>query len=212
MSDFLQLLKELGPDVIRLMDDPNTERIQSKYVRSSGVLAIDYASGIGGLPKHRIAEFYGPESSGKTTLCLMACAEATKHKRYVAYIDFEHAMDLSYARALGVNMNFFSLSQPSTAEEAGDIMIKAARAKDCAIVVLDSIAQLQTEQEVESDLNSANIASVARFMKNLVKKLPPICSVNQTLILLVNQQRERPGVTLWISHLSTRRQSLQTRL
>ena len=194
MNDFLDLVHSLGPENIRLMNDSSVEAIQRKLVRTSGVLAIDHASGIGGFPKNRSIEIFGNEGSGKTTLCMIKCAVETKLKKYVEYIDVEHALNIEYAKALGVDMDYFALSQPRSAEEAGDLMLKAARTKGCSLVVLDSIAQLDTEQSIASELGDANIGTTARFMKALCLKLPGVCSVHQTLIIFTNQNREKPGV------------------
>jgi len=193
MNDFLALVQSMGAENIRLMND-FSETIHPKLVRTSGILAVDVASGIGGFPRDRMIEVFGWEGSGKTTLMLIKCAVETQLKKYVQFIDVEHALDVEYAKALGVDMNYFALSQPNSAEEAGDIMLKAARTKGCSTVVLDSIAQLETEQAIAGDLNDANIGTAARFMKALCLKLPGICSVHKTLIMFTNQNREKPGV------------------
>jgi recombination protein RecA len=192
MKDFLAVLESIGLEDIRLLSQ--TDAVTVKQIISSGIFAIDYASGLGGLPNNRIIEIFGPEASGKTTLALSICAQVNKIGRYAAYIDVENAVDISYARKLGVRDELFALSQPSSAESAGNVMVKCLRAPSCGIVVLDSVAQLATEQELAGDLDDANIGATARFMGRLLRKVPPMASVNETIVLFINQIREKVGV------------------
>lgn len=194
MSNFLKLIEAYGSSEIQLLSTNPPKQISSDDVISSGSLAIDVASGIGGWPRNRVIEVFGNESSGKTTLATMACAQFNKEKKYAAYVDVEHAFDKRYALALGVNPKYFTLSQPSCAEDALKLVIDAASTSDCGIVVLDSVAGLVTRQELEGDLDDSNIGATARLMGRALRKLVAVCSVNQTLVMFINQNRDKVGV------------------
>lgn len=194
MSNFLKLIRAYGSGEIQLLSENPPKLISDEDVISSGSLAIDIASGIGGWPRNRVIEVYGNESSGKTTLATMACAQFNREKKYAAYVDVEHAFDKRYALALGVDPRYFTLSQPSCAEDALKLVLDAAATDDCGIVVLDSVAGLVTRQELEGDLDDSNIGATARLMGRALRKLVAVCSVNQTLVMFINQNRDKVGV------------------
>lgn len=194
MSNFLKLIEAYGSGQIQLLSKKPFKRISKDDVISTGSLAMDIASGIGGWPRNRVVEVFGNESSGKTTLATMACAEFNREGLYASYIDVEHAFDPRYAVALGVKPDLFSLSQPSSAEEALQLAIDSASTDDCGIVVLDSVAGLITKQELEGDLDDANIGATARLMGRSLRKLIAVCSVNRTLMMFINQNRDKVGV------------------
>lgn len=155
---------------------------------------IDRALGVGGFPRGRIVEIYGPESSGKTTLTLTAIAQAQKLGGLVAFIDVEHALDPNYARKLGVNLDELLVSQPSSGEEALRICETLVRSNAMAIIVLDSVAALVTKSELEGEIGDAVVGAQARLMSNALRKLTSFISKANTICLFTNQIREKIGV------------------
>ncbi len=161
---------------------------------SSGSLALDVALGIGGYPKGRIVEIYGPESSGKTTFALHAIAQAQKLGGYAAFIDAEHALDPKYARALGVDVDNLIISQPDTGEQALEITEALIRSGAIDIVVIDSVAALVPEAEIRGDMGSSHVGLQARLMSQAMRKLSGAISKSNTIAVFINQIREKVGV------------------
>lgn len=161
---------------------------------NSGSIKLDKALGIGGYPKGRIIEVYGPESSGKTTFALHAIAEAQKAGGYAAFIDAEHALDPAYARALGVDIDNLILSQPDTGEQALEITEALIRSGAIDIVVIDSVAALVPEAEIRGDMGASHVGLQARLMSQAMRKLSGVISKSQTITIFINQIREKVGV------------------
>jgi recombination protein RecA len=160
----------------------------------SGSIKLDKALGIGGYPKGRIIEVYGPESSGKTTFALHAIAEAQKAGGYAAFIDAEHALDPAYARNLGVDIDNLILSQPDTGEQALEITEALIRSGAIDIVVIDSVAALVPEAEIRGDMGASHVGLQARLMSQAMRKLSGVISNTQTITIFINQIREKVGV------------------
>ncbi|ASZ08963.1 recombinase RecA [Mesoplasma chauliocola] len=163
-------------------------------VISSGSFLIDHAIGIGGYPKGRIIEIFGPESSGKTTLALHAIAEAQKSSGIAAFIDAEHSLDLNYAKKLGVDINNLLVSQPSCGEEALDILETLVKSNSISIVVIDSVAALVPKTELEGEMSDQSIGLQARMMSKALRKLNGAISKSKTTVIFINQLREKIGV------------------
>ncbi|MCD7947442.1 MAG: recombinase RecA [Oscillospiraceae bacterium] len=160
----------------------------------TGSLALDVALGIGGVPRGRIVEIYGPESSGKTTLALHIVAEAQKRGGEVAYIDAEHAMDPTYARALGVDIDSMLISQPDTGEQGLEICEALVRSGAIDIVVVDSVAALTPRAEIEGDMGDAHVGLLARLMSQALRKLAGCVAKTNCVVIFINQLREKVGV------------------
>ena len=160
----------------------------------TGSISLDAALGIGGLPRGRIVEIYGPEASGKTTLALHVVAETQKKGGEAAYIDVEHALDPVYARALGVDVDSLLVSQPDTGEQALEIMEALIRSGAVDIVVLDSVAALVPRAEIEGEMGEAHVGVQARLMSQAMRKLAPVVSKSRCLALFINQLRMKVGV------------------
>ena len=186
-----QIEKNFGKGtVMRLGDRPemNVEAIPT------GSLALDAALGIGGLPRGRIVEIYGPESSGKTTLTLTAIAQAQKSGGLAAFIDVEHALDPQYAARLGVNLDDLLVSQPSSGEEALQICEALVRSNAIDVIVVDSVAALVTKQELEGEIGDSTVGAQARLMSAALRKLTSFISKARTVCIFTNQIREKIGV------------------
>lgn len=160
----------------------------------TGSLSLDLALGIGGLPRGRIVEIYGPESSGKTTLALHCIAEGQKSGGYAAFIDVEHALDPVYARALGVDVDSLLVSQPDTGEQALEIIETLVRSGAIDIIVLDSVAAMTTKAEIDGDMGDAHVGVQARLMSQAMRKLTAVISNTNTVAIFINQIREKIGV------------------
>lgn len=160
----------------------------------TGSLALDVALGIGGLPRGRIVEIYGPESSGKTTLALHVLAQAQKRGGIVAFIDAEHALDISYAKALGVNPDEMLISQPDTGEQALEICETLVRSGGIDAIVIDSVAALVPKAEIEGEMGSSFVGLHARLMSQALRKLAGTISKTNTIVIFINQLREKVGV------------------
>ena len=160
----------------------------------TGSLALDFALGIGGVPKGRIIEIYGPESSGKTTLALHIVAEAQKRGGEVAFIDAEHAMDPVYAAALGVDIGSMLISQPDTGEQGLEICEALVRSGAIDVVVVDSVAALTPRAEIEGDMGDAHVGLLARLMSQALRKLAGAISKTNCIVIFINQLREKVGV------------------
>ena len=160
----------------------------------TGSLALDLALGIGGLPKGRIIEIYGPESSGKTTLALHVAAEAQKRGGEVAFIDAEHALDPTYARALGVDIESMLISQPDTGEQGLEICEALVRSGAIDVVVVDSVAALTPRAEIEGDMGDSHVGLLARLMSQALRKLAGSIAKTNCIVIFINQLREKVGV------------------
>ena len=160
----------------------------------TGSLSLDVALGIGGVPKGRIIEIYGPESSGKTTLALHIVAEAQKRGGEVAFIDAEHALDPSYARALGVDIDSMLISQPDTGEQGLEICEALVRSGAIDVVVVDSVAALTPRAEIEGDMGDSHVGLQARLMSQALRKLTAVISRTNCIVIFINQLREKVGV------------------
>ena len=186
-----QIEKNYGKGAImRLGEDipVNVEAI------STGSLSLDLALGVGGVPKGRIIEIYGPESSGKTTLALHILASAQKAGGEVAFIDVEHALEPAYARALGVNIDELLISQPDTGEQALDITEALVRSGAVDVVVVDSVAALVPRSELEGEMGDSSVGVVARLMSQALRKLAGTISKTNCIVVFINQLREKIGV------------------
>ena len=161
---------------------------------STGSLSLDIALGIGGVPKGRIIEIYGPESSGKTTLALHIVAEAQKRGGEVAFIDAEHALDPSYARALGVDIDSMLISQPDTGEQGLEICEALVRSGAIDVVVVDSVAALTPRAEIEGDMGDSHVGLLARLMSQALRKLAGSIAKTNCIVIFINQLREKVGV------------------
>ena len=163
-------------------------------VTSTGSLTLDTALGVGGFPKGRIVEIYGPESSGKTTIALQAIAEVQKAGGRAAFIDAEHALDPVYAKNLGVNINELLLSQPDTGEQALEICEALVRSEAVSIVVIDSVAALVPQAEIEGEMGDSHVGLQARLMSQALRKLSGTINKTKTTAIFINQLREKVGV------------------
>ncbi len=186
-----QIEKQYGKgSVMRLGDRTNVD----VDVISSGSLAIDYCLGVGGFPKGRIVEIYGPESSGKTTLALQAIAECQKKGGKAAFIDAEHAIDPKYAKALGVDIDDLILSQPDSGEQALEITEVLAKSGAIDLIVIDSVAALVPQAELDGEMGDQNVGLHARLMSKAMRKLAGTMSTHNCLAIFINQLREKVGV------------------
>ena len=188
---FKTIEKAYGKGSIMKLGDQTLEKID---VIPSGSIALDVALGAGGYPKGRIIEIYGPESSGKTTFALHAIAEAQKNGGYAAFIDAEHALDPTYAKALGVDIDNLILSQPDNGEQALEIVEALVRSDAIDIIVIDSVAALVPKAEIEGDMGSSYIGLQARLMSQAMRKLAGIINKTKTVAIFINQIREKVGV------------------
>ncbi|MDX2081937.1 MAG: recombinase RecA [Terrimicrobiaceae bacterium] len=186
-----QIEKDYGSEAIRRLGDANVSAVD---VIPTGNILIDRALGVGGFPRGRIVEIYGPESSGKTTLTLTAIAQAQKRGGLAGFIDVEHALDPQYARRLGVNLDELLVSQPSSGEEALRICETLVRSNALDVIVLDSVAALVTKSELEGEIGDAVVGAQARLMSNALRKLTSFISKARTVCIFTNQIREKIGV------------------
>src|SRR5512136_1725616 len=160
----------------------------------TGSIGLDLALGVGGYPRGRVIEVFGPESSGKTTLALHAIAEVQKEGGIAAFIDAEHALDVSYARKLGVNLADLLISQPDTGEQALEITEQLVRSGACDLVVIDSVAALVPKAEIEGEMGDPHMGVQARLMSQALRKLTAVVSRNQSIVVFINQIRMKIGV------------------
>ncbi|MDD3145884.1 MAG: recombinase RecA [Candidatus Riflebacteria bacterium] len=160
----------------------------------TGSLSLDYALGVGGMPRGRIIEIYGPESSGKTTIALHSVAQAQKAGGTAAFVDVEHALDPSYARKLGVDTENLLIAQPSSGEEALEITEMLVRSNAIDIIILDSVAALTSKAEIDGDMGDATVGMQARLMSQAMRKLTPVVSKSKCVCIFINQIREKIGV------------------
>ena len=183
--------KQFGKGAIMSLGDDETNDVS---VISSGSLAIDDALGVGGYPRGRIVEIYGPESSGKTTLSLHAMREAQRAGGIAAFIDAEHAFDANYARSLGVDVDKLLVSQPDSGEQALEIVEMLTRSGAVDIVVIDSVAALTPKAEIEGEMGDAHMGLQARLMSQALRKLTAVAHKTETTLVFINQLRQKIGV------------------
>ena len=187
-----QIEKQYGKGAImKLGEDAKDMTIE---IIPTGCLALDVALGVGGVPRGRIIEIYGPESSGKTTVALHAIAEAQKMGGVAAFIDAEHALDPVYAKKLGVNLDELYVSQPDTGEQALDITDALVRSSAVDIIVIDSVAALTPKAEIEGDMGDSHVGLQARLMSQALRKLTAIVNKSKTCVIFINQLREKVGI------------------
>jgi recombination protein RecA len=189
---FAQIEKQFGKGAImRLGEDARFEEVGAI---PTGALSLDYALGIGGIPRGRVVEIFGPESSGKTTLTLHIIAEAQKRGGIAAFIDAEHALDPSYAQKLGVNVGDLVISQPDTGEQALEICEVLVRSGAADVVVIDSVAALVPRAEIEGEMGDPQMGMQARLMSQALRKLTAIIAKSKTSVIFINQIRMKIGV------------------
>ncbi|MGH8561943.1 MAG: recombinase RecA [Nevskiales bacterium] len=187
-----QIERQFGKGSVMRMGDASLDRDVS--VISTGSLGLDMALGIGGLPRGRVVEIYGPESSGKTTLTLQVVAEAQKLGGVAAFIDAEHALDPEYARKLGVNVDDLLVSQPDTGEQALEIADMLVRSGGVDVVVIDSVAALVPKAEIEGEMGDSHVGLQARLMSQALRKLTGNIKRSNTMVIFINQIRMKIGV------------------
>ena len=183
--------KQFGKGAVMCLGDDHHYDVE---VTSSGSLTLDVALGVGGYPKGRIIEIFGPESSGKTTFALQAIAEAQKAGGRAAFIDAEHALDPVYAKNLGVNLNELLLSQPDTGEQALEICEALVRSEAVSIIVIDSVAALVPQAEIDGEMGDSHVGLQARLMSQALRKLAGTINKTKTTAIFINQLREKVGV------------------
>jgi len=190
-SALSQIEKQFGKGAVMRMGDKADEAIE---VVSTGSLGLDVALGIGGLPRGRVVEIYGPESSGKTTLTLQVIANCQRNGGTAAFIDAEHALDPSYAEKLGVNVDDLLVSQPDTGEQALEIADMLVRSSAVDVVVIDSVAALTPKAEIEGEMGDSHVGLQARLMSQALRKLTANIKKSGTLVVFINQIRMKIGV------------------
>ena len=186
-----QIDKAYGAGTIRRFMGGTVDKVE---VISTGCISIDLALGIGGLPRGRIIEIYGPESSGKTTLSLHVIAEAQKAGGNVAFIDAEHALDPVYASKLGIDLGELYISQPDNGEQALDITESLVRSGALDVIVIDSVAALTPKVEIDGEMGESHVGLQARLMSQALRKLTAVCNKTKTCVIFINQLREKVGV------------------
>ena len=192
LNDALKVIeKDFGKGALMRLGDKAEQKVQ---VMSSGSLALDIALGVGGYPKGRIIEIYGPESSGKTTVALHAVAQAQKEGGIAAFIDAEHALDPAYAAALGVNIDELLLSQPDSGEQGLEIAGKLIDSGAIDLVVIDSVAALVPRAEIDGEIGDSHVGLQARMMSQAMRKLSASINKTKTIAIFINQLREKVGV------------------
>jgi len=187
-----QIEKQFGKGSIMRLGQNNA--VAPVEVISTGAISIDYALGIGGVPRGRVIEIFGPESSGKTTLALQVIAEAQKKGGMAAFVDAEHALDAAYAKKLGVDLDNLLVSQPDNGEQALEIVEVIIRSNSVDVVVVDSVAALVPRAEIEGEMGEAQMGLQARLMSQALRKLTGAVSKSKTSLIFINQLREKIGV------------------
>jgi len=185
------LNKKWGKGAINVMKDATIANVPA---RTTGSISIDNAIGIGGVPKGRIVEIYGPEASGKSTLALQIAANAQKAGENIAFIDVEQAMSMKYASDLGINVDELIFAQPDSGEETMDIIQELAMSGAVGVIVVDSVAAMQTQAEIDGDIGDAHIGQVARLMSQGLKKIIASASKTNTTVIFINQIRDKIGM------------------
>jgi recombination protein RecA len=186
-----QIEKQFGKGAVMKMGEKGTMAIDTI---PTGALSLDLALGIGGLPRGRVTEIYGPESSGKTTLALHVVAEAQRNGGICAYVDAEHALDPIYAKAIGVDVDQLLISQPDTGEQALEITDMLVRSGAIDVIVIDSVAALTPRAEIEGDMGDTHVGLQARLMSQALRKLTANLNKSNTICIFINQLREKIGV------------------
>lgn len=186
-----QIEKQFGKGAIMRFGDENIQHVEAT---STGCLTLDIALGIGGIPKGRIVEIYGPESSGKTTVALHCVAEVQKNGGTAAFVDAEHALDPSYAAKLGVQVENLYIAQPDNGEQALDIVEMLVRSAAIDLIVVDSVAALTPQAEIDGDMGDSHVGLQARLMSQALRKLTAVTSKSKCTIIFINQLREKVGV------------------
>jgi len=192
--------KSHGKGSIMKLTDKKIGKVE---VISTGCIAVDLALGIGGLPRGRIVEIYGPESSGKTTLSLHVIAEAQKTGGTVAFIDAEHALDPTYAQKLGIDLGSLYISQPDNGEQALDITEQLVRSGALDVIVIDSVAALTPKAEIEGEMGESRVGAQARLMSQALRKLTAVAAKTKTCVIFINQLREKIGVMFGSPEVTT---------
>jgi recombination protein RecA len=187
-----QIEKRFGKGSIMRLGEAPKEKIQAI---STNCLSLDLAIGIGGLPRGRITEIFGPESSGKTTLALQVVAQAQKEGGVAAYIDVEHALDPNYAKKLGVNIDELFISQPDSGEQSLEIAETLVRSGAVDAVVVDSVAALVPRAEIEGEMGDAHVGLIARLMSQALRKLTSVVAASNTCFIFINQLRSKIGIS-----------------
>jgi recombination protein RecA len=187
-----QIEKDFGKEAIMMMGEKTT-KVQVEAI-PTGALPLDIAIGVGGIPRGRVVEIYGPESSGKTTLTLHMVANAQKQGGVAAFIDAEHAMDPAYAKKIGVDIDNLLISQPDSGEQALEITETLVRSGAVDIIVIDSVAALVPRSEIEGDMGDASMGMQARLMSQALRKLTGVLSKSKTSLIFINQLRQKIGV------------------
>ena len=194
-KNFDKLLKDIkkqyGEESILTFNDSKVDGFPST---STGSILLDDAIGIGGYPKGRVIEIYGPESSGKTTFALLAIAEAQKDGSYAAFIDAEHALDIKHAQRMGVDLDRVVISQPDSGEQALQLVEHLTETGEFSIIVIDSVAALSPQAELDGQMEDYTIGALARLMSKSMRKLSGIINKTQTTVIFINQIREKVGV------------------
>ena len=188
-----QIEKQFGKGSVMRLGDASAAMYEVEAV-STGSLGLDIALGIGGLPRGRVVEIYGPESSGKTTLTLEVIAEIQRNGGTAAFVDAEHALDPSYAEKLGVNVNDLLVSQPDTGEQALEITDMLVRSGSLDVIVIDSVAALTPRAEIEGEMGDSHVGLQARLMSQALRKLTANLNKSNTILVFINQLREKIGV------------------
>jgi recombination protein RecA len=186
-----QIERAYGKGAIMRMGE---KALQKVPVISTGSISLDFALGVGGIPRGRVIEIFGPESSGKTTLALHIAAEGQRNGGTVAFIDAEHALDVAYARRLGVNVDELLVSQPDTGEQALDIAETLIRTNSIDVLIVDSVAALVPKAEIEGDMGDSHVGLQARLMSQAMRKLTAVLNRSRTIAVFINQIREKIGV------------------
>lgn len=186
-----EIRQKFGEGAIMRMGSQRALKIEAI---STGVLSVDVALGAGGVPRGRIIEIYGPESSGKTTLALHIVAQAQKNKGVAAFVDAEHALDPDYAKRIGVKVNNLLLSQPDTGEQALDIVESLVRSGAVDVIIVDSVAALTPRAEIEGEMGDLQVGAQARLMSKALRKMTAIAAQSKTCIIFINQVRMKIGV------------------
>ncbi len=186
-----EIKTKFGDDAIMLLGDQPQVKVDAI---PTGSLGLDYALGIGGLPRGRIIEVFGPESSGKTTLSLHVIAEAQKKGGVCAFVDAEHALDPEYAKRIGVQTDQLLISQPNTGEQALEIVESLVRSQKLDVIVIDSVAALTPKDEIEGDMGAHHVGKQARLMSQALRKLTAIVAQSKTVVIFINQIRMQIGV------------------
>ena len=186
-----QIEKQYGAGAVMRLGQNTVQNVQSI---STGSLTLDMALGIGGVPRGRIVEIYGPESSGKTTVALQIIAEAQKLGGEAAFVDVEHALDPVYAQALGVDIDNLLVSQPDSGEQALEIAEALVRSGAIDVIVIDSVAAMTTRAEIEGEMGDSHVGMLARLMSQAMRKLTPVISKSNCVAVFINQVREKIGV------------------